>query len=272
MRKFKLAAPWLWALILCLLGATVGSVPGYRFSGCVLFAIAFVIVCYQLLRLLGAKKPKTARRLQQVLTALLCLFLLAYAITGVIIIQAGFGDGSADCDYLIVLGAGVNGTVPSLSLRERLDAAVTYLQQHPQTLCIVSGGKGDGENITEAECMYRYLTAAGIPEARVIKEEQATSTQENIAYSLALMDRTAQTRIGILSSEYHLCRAKLMARDQGIDPVMIPAETTWLSLRLNYYLREVAGVWYYMILGGQHHDFSFLCRPFLGAGCQAAFY
>lgn len=267
MGKFRFFAPWLWVLILCLGGVAAYSVPGYRFSGCVLFAAAFVVVCYQLLRLLSAKKPKLARRLQRILTAVLCVFLLAYAITGVIIITAGLGDVHTEgCDYLIVLGAGVNGTTPSLSLRERLDAALAYLQQHPETVCIVSGGQGDWENITEAECMYRYLTAAGIPSQRIIKEEQATSTQENIAYSLALMTRTEQTRIGILSSEYHLCRAKRMARDQGIDPVMIPAETTWLSLRLNYYLREVAGIWYYMILGGQHHDFSFLCRPLLGTG------
>lgn len=266
MGKLKFSAPWIAILVLCLLGSGCFAVPGYRFTGFVFFAISAVILAYRLLRLMGRKKPRAAKLLQRILTIFLCLFLLAYAITGVIIIGAGFGNTEAACDYLIVLGAGVNGTVPSLSLRERLDAACTYLRQHPQTVAILSGGRGSGEDITEAECMYRYLTAAGIPASRLIKEEQATSTQENLSYSLALMDRTEKTRIGILSSEYHLYRAKLMAQDQGFDPILIPAETTWLTLRMNYYMREVAGVWYYMILGGQHHDFSFLCRPVLGTG------
>ena len=169
---------------------------------------------------------------------------------GVIIISASFGDPYENCDYLIVLGAGVNGTVPSLSLRDRLDAAFTYLQQNPNTVCIVSGGQGSGENITEAECMYRYLTAAGIPESRIIQEDQATSTVENLQYSLALMQRTENTRIGVLSSEYHLFRAGLMATDQGFNAVLVPAETSRWSLRMNYYMREVVALWYYLLIGG----------------------
>lgn len=250
MHKCKLAALWLVIALLCLTGIFCFILPGYRFTGLVCCGILAVIGCYRLLRWLEQSKPKTALRLRKILTVCLCLFLLAYAITGVIIIQASYGNPLADCDYLIVLGAGVNGTVPSLSLRNRLDAALTYLQGHPDTVCILSGGKGDGENITEAECMFRYLTAAGIPEQRLIKEEQATSTQENLAYSLLLVDATDRTRFGVLSSEYHLYRAKLMARDQGIDPIMIPAETTRPSLRMNYYMREVAALWYYLLIGG----------------------
>ena len=65
-----------------------------------------------------------------------------------------------------------------------------------------------------------------------------------------LVDAADRTRFGVLSSEYHLYRAKLMARDQGIDPIMIPAETTRPSLRMNYYMREVAALWYYLLIGG----------------------
>lgn len=241
---------WIAAILPALLGLAVLSVPGYRFSACVLFAITLVMLCYKLLGLLHRRAPVTANTLQRIFTLCLCLFLLAYAITGVVIICAAQGQPLQECDYLIVLGAGVNGTVPSLSLRERLDAAVTYLGQHPDTVCIVSGGQGSGEDITEAECMYRYLTEAGIREDQILQERQATSTLENITFSLQLIDPTSQTRIGILSSEYHLCRARMIARDQGIEPVMIPAETTWVSLRINYYLREVAGVWHHIILGG----------------------
>jgi uncharacterized SAM-binding protein YcdF (DUF218 family) len=183
-------------------------------------------------------------------TAMVALVILAATITGVIITQASNGSPEAACDYLIVLGAGVNGTVPSLSLRERLDAAYDYLQAHPDTTCIVSGGQGSGEDITEAECMYRYLTDKGIAPERIIPEEQATSTQENLAYSLELMEAENSPAIGILSSEYHLCRARRMARELGLEPIMIPAKTTYISLRVNYFLREIAALWYYMIFGG----------------------
>lgn len=263
MKTHKKITFWLITAFLCLLGVGCFCVPGYRFTGFVCFAAVAVIVCYRLLQLPEGKHAHTAKVLRRIFTLCLCLFLLAAVITGAIIVKTGIGQPEQSCDYLIVLGAGVNGTVPSLSLRERLDAAYGYLTAHPETICIVSGGQGTGEDITEALCMFTYLTNAGIDPDRILMEENATSTQENLSFSLQLMDRTQTTRIGILSSEYHLLRAKLMAQDQGFDPILIPAKTTWLSLRLNYYMREVAGVWYYLILGGQHHDFSFLCRPCL---------
>jgi len=264
MRKRTIFTPWFFIAALCLLGLLTALVPGYRFTGFVLWSAALVVLFYQLLGLLERKKPVTAKRLRNIFTILLCLFLLAYAFTGAIIIGTGYITYERECSHLIVLGAGVNGTAPSLSLRERLDAAAAYLQAHPNATCIVSGGQGRGEDITEAECMFRYLTAAGIDPQRIIKEDRATSTEENLAYSMALIDEVHRSSIGIVSSEYHLYRAGLMARDLGLDPILIPARTTWLSLRMNYYMREVAAVWYYMILGGQQHDFSFLCGPGMG--------
>lgn len=78
---------------------------------------------------------------------------------------------------LIVLGCKVYGEHASRSLRERLDAALIYLEENPNSQCIVSGGMGEGEKISEAECMYRYLTKKGINSSRIIKEDKSTSTR-----------------------------------------------------------------------------------------------
>ena len=237
-------------ILLCLLGMLIGLFPGYRFSAGICFGIAVLIVIFQLLIRLEKAHPKLSKFLRQAFTLCLSLVILAAAVTGAAIIGASYGRTEQECGRLIVLGAGVNGTVPSLSLRERLDAAYDYLQEHPNTVCIVSGGQGSGEDITEAECMYRYLTDKGIDPQRIIQEDQATSTKENLTYSMDLIGWEHASTVGIVSSEYHLYRARLMARDLGIDPIMIPAKTTYLSLRTNYFLREIAAVWYYMIFGG----------------------
>ena len=249
MKIKNLPASVIAAATLCILGMGVLCFPGYRFSAGVIFGIALLILFYQLLEYVSRKHPKAARCLRRWTTGILCAVLLAAAVTGVLIIHAGSGSADDDCDYLIVLGAGVNGTVPSLSLRERLDAAFRYLEDHPNAVAVLSGGQGSGEEITEAECMFRYLTARGLPSERLIQESRATSTQENLAFSRKLIPADT-ARIGILSSEYHLLRARLMARDQGLEPVLVSAKTTRLTLRINYYMREVAGVWYYMLLGG----------------------
>ena len=86
-------------------------------------------------------------------------------------------------DYIIVLGAHVDGTRMTLALLERARRALLYLEENPATRAVLSGGKGDGENISEAEAMYRYLTSYGIDGNRLILEEESTSTKENLEFS-----------------------------------------------------------------------------------------
>ena len=76
-------------------------------------------------------------------------------------------------DYIIVLGAHVDGTRMTLALLERARRALLYLEENPGTKAVLSGGKGDGENISEAEAMYRYLTGHGIDGDRLIREEES---------------------------------------------------------------------------------------------------
>lgn len=251
MKYKKFSVLWAVIIALCLLGlCLIFLFSAIRFSGYILLGIAFFMTVCQLVRLLAKKKPGAARILGCILTAFVCILVPVSLLTGGLILHAGSGSDDTDCDYLIVLGAGVNGTVPSLTLQYRLDAAYQYLTAHPDTICILSGGQGPREDITEAECMFRYLTQRGIPEEQLLLEDKATSTQENLAFSREMIPDPQSASIGILSSEYHLFRARLMARDQGFEPVLIPACTQMVPLRVNYYLREIAGVWYYLIFGG----------------------
>ena len=90
-------------------------------------------------------------------------------------------------DYIIVLGAHVDGTRMTLALLERTRRALLYLEENPGTRAVLSGGKGDGEQISEAEAMYRYLTEHGVDGGRLIREERSTNTKENLDYSLELI-------------------------------------------------------------------------------------
>ncbi len=96
-----------------------------------------------------------------------------------------------NADYLIILGARVKGSVPSLSLQYRIDKAAEYLSANKQTVAIVSGGKGPGEEISEAKAMQQGLIAQGIEEARIMMEDKSTTTHENIVFSKELIPDTA---------------------------------------------------------------------------------
>ena len=255
-RNWAAVVGWIGIVIFSLLALFLKfCLRGYSFSALVCMCIVGIILVYKGLRLLGKTYPRDARTLKRIFTCILCIGLLVVGITECIIIEASFGDPKAHADYMVVLGAGVHGDQPSLSLQNRIDAAYGYLTTHPEVTAILSGGQGEGENLTEAQCMFDHLTAMGIDDNRLIMEDKATSTWENLNFSLDLIEEqtsTRPTKLGVLSSEYHLFRASLFADACGVEFIGIPAKTTKISLRINYFMREVAGVWHYLILGGQY--------------------
>lgn len=145
---------------------------------------------------------------------------------------------------VVVLGCRVYGERASLSMVERLDAAYEYLVEHPESKCVLSGGQGDGENITEAECMYRYLVNKGIDAARLYKEEASTTTRENLLFSKLLIEEQGLNPvIAIATSEYHEYRAGLIAKSLDIEYAAVPGRTAiWLFP--TYYVRELYGILY----------------------------
>lgn len=244
---------WLGIPLFWLLGFLILILqPANTVLAGVVFGCGIVLLCYLALRLVQNKKPGIAKILRMILSCLLACGFLCALIVGILIATAMDGSANVYCEYIIVLGAGVDGTTPSRSLKERLDAAYDYLVANPHTICIVSGSQGHNEEISEAECMYRDLTGRGIDASRIWKEDQAENTRQNIAFSLDLIAaRTGHRpeKAGIVSSDYHLYRAKLFAKEQELESVGIPAKSSWLSLRPNYFLREIAAVWY-VYLGG----------------------
>ena len=209
MKKGKL---WLIAVIILALAAAVFAfaMTGHRFFAALALGIALVIVYFHYVK---------SRRWRAVAAAVLILGAAVFGVIETPIVADARTDAPDGTEYLIVLGAGLNGDVPSLSLTNRLTAALEWLEGHPDCVAVVSGGQGPGENMTEAEAMGIWLEARGIAPERIVLEPEATSTWENLANSFALIRERGGEPDGncaILTSEYHLCRAKLMAADQGV--------------------------------------------------------
>ena len=230
---------------------------GYSFSALVCLCLIGVLLFYNVCNWTKNRFPKSTRVVKSVFTILLCLGLLVMGVTEALIIHASFGDKDESCEYMVVLGAKVRPDGPSVSLMDRIRAAAEYMKAHPDVIAIVSGGMGEDEPMPEAKCMYEELIKLGIGPDRIWMEDKATTTWENIRFALDLIEEKTGRRpekIGILSSEYHMFRAKMFARDCGVEAVGIPARTSRLSQMVNHFLREAAGVWHYILLGGQYSD------------------
>lgn len=132
-------------------------------------------------------------------------------------------DGSNE--YVVILGAKVKpGGIPSQSLKNRLDAAVDYLQKYSTVKAIVTGGQGADEDRTEASVMADYLIEHGIAEDRVLLEDQSTTTYENLLFAKKLLPENT-TSITIISNDFHLKRATILARKLGLKADVVAAPT-----------------------------------------------
>ena len=216
---------------------------GIRFSGFLLLGAATLLALSWLLDRLAAGNDRW-RLVRRGFYGCVAAGLALLVGLEVVIINRGDSDMTPlPADAVIVLGAGVNGTEPSLSLRTRLDKALEYLEYWPDIPAVLTGGTGYGEEISEAQCMYDYLTEHGVEPERLILEDQASNTAENFALSKPLLEEAgvdpAEARVAVVTNDFHIARAELIAARQGFgDTVGIPAPLPWAHLEINYTLRE----------------------------------
>lgn len=159
---------------------------------------------------------------------------LIFILTEAVIIHAGQSKPVKQADYLIVLGAKVNGTHPSLILRYRIDAATEYLKQNPGTMVVASGGKGNDEDISEAQCIYQELVDRGIDPGRIRLEETSVNTRENLMNSGNLLNPEQDTVV-LTTTDFHLFRALRLAKKCGYQHISgNPAKSVWWLIPTNY--------------------------------------
>ena len=215
---------------------------GYAWWG---YALAFVAALIVLHHFLPVK-------LWRVVVVLVCIGVLYFCFVESFVIRSARTDKEPERDYLIVLGAAVYKDQPSLTLVRRLEGALDYLNTYPKSVAIVSGGMGPGETVTEAKAMHDWLIAHGIPEERILQEPRATSTQENLAFSFQIIRERGEEpdgHVAIVSSAYHLYRAKEMAKLQGVEAAGVAAPWGYFFVMLNYFIREAFGVTHLWVFG-----------------------
>ena len=243
------------ALVFLASAVLLRFVPGLRFSALLCLCATAVLFIFYLLEHFARRGHRAAAWCELALIAALLLGFSLFTVLETMVVRGSFADESdAPVSAVIVLGAGVNGETPSLTLRTRIDAAAAYLEEHPDVPVVLSGGQGPGEAITEAECMRRALVRRGVDESRLYPEERSTSTQENLRYSRAILEELGvdpAQRVAIVTSDYHLCRARLMwGGDTAAVPAHLPSTLYFQCLTVNYFIREAFGLAAYFVYGG----------------------
>lgn len=172
-----------------------------------------------------------------------------------VVFLLGFGLNDTvrgDEDAIVVLGSGIRGEMLTVGLKNRLDEAAECYRQNNDALIVVSGGQGPQEDITEALAMERYLLSLGIPQEKILKEENATSTYENFLYSKEILDNTLgkNYKVCFVTNEYHVFRAGILAGNAGVANTTHSHSSTAVYTVLPSCFRECMAV-VKMVLSGK---------------------
>ena len=186
---------------------------------------------------------KKKQWLRALLGLLLAVLLAFGALLGAVLYGA-YDHIQGDPQIMVILGCQINPWGPSVLLQDRLDKALDYLEDHPDVTVVVSGGQGPDEHISEARCMYDYLTEHGVDEEQILLEDRSSNTVENLRYTMELLadegyDTTAD--MVVVSNGFHLTRVRMLwSRVCGGDYNLstLAAPSSHVPSRLKMYIRE----------------------------------
>jgi uncharacterized SAM-binding protein YcdF (DUF218 family) len=175
------------------------------------------------------------------ITGVLGIGLLLGSLISAIYLQAR-SDEATTVDAIVILGTAQYNGVPSPDLKARLDQALDAYQHGLAPFIVVTGGKMEGDNYTEAETSKSYLVDAGVPEDAFLMEDQGRSSWQSMQGAAAVLDAAGLHRVLIVSDGFHIFRLKLMAEELGLSAVGIAAEESPIEQNsrneLDYVIRE----------------------------------
>ncbi|MBR2742432.1 MAG: YdcF family protein [Clostridia bacterium] len=200
-----------------------------------------------------SERSRSARIILRVGRAGLVCWLISFIIVeGFIISGEKTNPEAENASCIIVLGTGVNGYTPSLCMVSRLSAAYDLLLNNPEAVAVLSGGRGEGEFVSEAQAMHDWLIKKGIDEGRLYMEDASRNTIENMDFSKALIKAEgicADGGAAVVTNEFHLWRSCRLASLRGIKAYGVSAETPYLYLKIIYHIREYFSVTGLIITG-----------------------
>ncbi|KNY27170.1 YdcF family protein [Pseudobacteroides cellulosolvens] len=178
--------------------------------------------------------------------------LIFIVVMEVTISYAAIFNNTKHVDYIYILGAGIIEDRPSLELKYRLDKTIEYINKNKDVKKIVlCGGKGTDEKFTEAYVMEKYLLSNGIDRKILIKEEKSSTTYENIKYATGIIDnidKNSDRKIALVSNDFHVFRAKLIADRIGLNLTGLAAATP-IYIIPNHHVREYFAIIKCLFLG-----------------------
>ena len=182
------------------------------------------VTALALITVLGFLVKPRHPRLGWVVIGLAIAVALAFIASASVLWSAPDSSPEQEADYALLLGCGLRNGQATPELVRRCQTALDWMEAHPHGMLVVSGGDPTGQGVTE---MAAWLRNHGANAKRILLEDQASDTRENLAFSKALAEEQGleSDTVLIVTSEYHQTRAQFLAGAGGQTALSLSCRT-----------------------------------------------
>jgi len=145
-------------------------------------------------------------------------------------------QGVPQAEAIVVLGGGVSpaslgGLYPNLeSGADRVWHAARLFHASKAPLVLLTGGSDPSHSAaSEAEAMLRFMRDLGVPAPALVLENRSRNTSQNAEYSAEILAGQGINRILLVTSAYHMPRARRLFEAQGLEVIPVATDHEVLS-------------------------------------------
>lgn len=173
---------------------------------------------------------------------LLATVFFLWVLSGLAVLGFASSDNAGPADAIVVLGAAQYDGKPSPVFKARLDHALALWNRRLAKRLIVTGGRGEGDTMSEAAVARRYARRHGVPDSSILVENQGRTTNESIRAVAWILESRKLNRAILVSDPSHMFRLWILARRNGFTPLTSPTRTSPIDpnrrLRWRYMFNE----------------------------------
>lgn len=138
-------------------------------------------------------------------------------------------DQARPAGSIVVLGAAQYAGRPSPVLKARLDHGIDLWTRGMGRFLVVTGGRGSGDTLSEADVGRNYARKHGVPDTAILLENEGRTTRESmLGVAGMLQEKGIRTAI-LVSDPFHMLRLSIIGRRFGLIPYTSPTRTSPIS-------------------------------------------
>ena len=169
------------------------------------------------------------KALGRLIASIVLAVIVIWAASMAAVIVFSWIDQAQPAESIVVLGAAQYAGRPSPVLKARLDHGIDVWTRGLGKVLVLTGGRGYGDTMSEAEVGRTYARKHGVPDTVILLEKEGRTSRESMLGVAELLQKRGIKTAILVSDPFHMLRLSIIGRRFGLVPYTSPTRTSPIS-------------------------------------------